>query len=120
MHYQPEDISWHLKNILRYDSADKPLLLFSQTPNIGTELFIYSQNNSPMLFGNIAKTMAAKELNVVSAQVFLTNKLHVLCTIMFQNKKGLPIDTERLNGLRKTILGKIEDTSTSFVLPKAT
>jgi [protein-PII] uridylyltransferase len=37
---------------------------------------------------------------------------------MFQNKKGLPIDTERLNGLRKTILGKIEDTSTSFVLPK--
>ena len=118
MHYQPEDISWHLKNILRYDSADKPLLLFSQTPNIGTELFIYSQNNSPMLFGNIAKTMASKELNVVSAQVFLTNKFHVLCTIMFQNKKGMPIDTERLNGLRKTILGKIEDTSTSFVLPK--
>ncbi|WP_295350108.1 [protein-PII] uridylyltransferase [uncultured Succinivibrio sp.] len=118
MHYQPEDISWHLKNIIRYDSENKPLLLFSQNPNIGTELFVYSYSNSAMLFGNIAKTMASKQLNVVSAQVFLTNNMHVLYTFMFQNKQGMPIDTERLNGLRKTILSRIDEKSTEFILPK--
>ncbi len=118
MHYQPDDIAWHIKNILRYKNNDRPLLLFSQNPNIGTELLIYSKNNSPMLFGNLAKSMALKQLNVVSAQVFLTNKLHMLGTMMFQNKKGLPIDSERLSGLRKALSQNIDDTSTEFVLPK--
>ncbi len=121
MHYQPEDIAWHLRNILRYEPRNnKPLLLFSQSPNIGTELLIYSQNNSPMLFGNLTKAMALKQLNVVSAQVFLTNKLYVLGTMMFQNKKGMPIDSERLNLLRKTLLQSIDDKSTQFILPKNT
>jgi len=50
--------------------------------------------------------------------VFLTNNMHVLYTFMFQNKQGMPIDTERLNGLRKTILSRIDEKSTEFILPK--
>lgn len=55
IHYQPEDISWHARNILRYSHTDKPLILFSQTPNVGTELLVYYQSNSPKFFGNLVK-----------------------------------------------------------------
>lgn len=116
IHYQPEDISWHARNILRYSHTDKPLILFSQTPNVGTELLVYYQSNSPKFFGNLVKTMAIKQLNVFSAQIFLTHNFHALCTIMFQNKKGLPLDHDRLNGLRKAILSGLDDKSQSLIL----
>ena len=35
---------------------------------------------------------------------------------MFQNKKGLPLDHDRLNGLRKAILSGLDDKSQSLIL----
>src|SRR5574344_409537 len=117
IHYQPEDISWHARNILRYPHQEKPLILFSQTPNVGTELLIYYQSKSPTFFGNLVRTMAIKQLNVFSAQIFLTHQFHVLCTIMFQNKKGQPLDKERLTSLRNAILAGLKDESQTLNLP---
>ena len=117
IHYQPEEIAWHARNILRFPHADKPLILFSQTPNVGTELLVYYPSNAPAFFGNLVRTMAMKQLNVFSAQVFLTHNFHALCTIMFQNKKGQPLDHDRLNSLRKAIISGLDDKSQTLDLP---
>jgi len=116
IHYQSDDIVWHMRNILRFKDKNRPLILFSQTPNIGTEALIFTSQSSPSFFGNLMNSMALKQLNVFSAQIFLTHNFHLLCTIMFQNKKGLPLDTERLNGLRKTLLESLKtETEEQFV-----
>ena len=117
IHYAPEDISWHARNIIRYEHKDTPLVLFSQTPNVGTELMVYYKSSSPIVFGNIVKTMALKQLNVFSAQIFITHNYHALCTIMFQNKKGQPLDQDRLNSLRNAILAGLNDHSQTLDIP---
>lgn len=117
IHYAPEDISWHARNIIRYEHKDAPLVLFSQTPNVGTELMVYYKSSSPIVFGNIVKTMALKQLNVFSAQIFITHNYHALCTIMFQNKKGQPLDQDRLNSLRNAILAGLNDHSQTLDIP---
>ena len=111
IHYSVEDISWHARNILRYRKNEEPLILFSQTPNVGTELLFYYKSTSPSMFTNLVITMAVKQMNVFSAQIFLTHDFHALCTIMFQNKKGQPLDHDRLNGLRKAILAGLKEDS---------
>ena len=63
------------------------------------------------MFTNLVITMAVKQMNVFSAQIFLTHDFHALCTIMFQNKKGQPLDHDRLNGLRKAILAGLKEDS---------
>ncbi len=119
-HYQAEDISWHARNILRFTNSEAPLILFSQKPNVGTELMVYYKSNTPMVFGNIARTMAIKQLNVFSAQVFITHNFHALCTIMFQNKKGMPLDHDRLNNLRKAIIAGLDDHSQTLDISAST
>lgn len=114
LHYQAEDICWHARNILRYQHSEKPMILFSQTPSFGTELLVYYRSNSPTLFGNLVRTMAVKQLNVFSAQIFLTHNFHALCTIMFQNKNGQSLDNDRLTVLRKAILDGISDRAPSL------
>lgn len=116
-HYQPEDIAWHTRNILRFPNSEAPLILFSKTPNVGTELLVYYKSNSPTVFGNIVRTMALKSLNVFSAQIFITHNYHALCTIMFQNKKGQPLDHDRLNNLRKAIIAGLDNTPQPLDIP---
>ena len=78
---------------------------------------MYYPSNAPAFFGNLVRTMAMKQLNVFSAQVFLTHNFHALCTIMFQNKKGQPLDHDRLNSLRKAIISGLDDKSQTLDLP---
>ncbi len=118
IHYSPEEIAWHARNVIRFNDANKPLILFAQIPNIGTELFIFSRSNSPAFFGKIVYAMAMKQLNVLSAQIFLTHNRHILCTIKFQNQKCQHVDNERLNRLRKTILNGLNNDTPLENLPK--
>ena len=118
IHYRPDEIVWHSRNILRFNQADKPLILFAQIPNIGTELFIFYRSNSPDFFGKVVYAMAMKRLNVLSAQIFLTHNSHILCTIKFQNQKGQLVDNERLSNLRKSILLGLNDNTQINSLPK--
>lgn len=108
LHYQPVEIKWHARNILRYQNKDKPLILFAQLGALGTELLLYYRSTSPMFFGSVAAVMARRHLNVFSAQFFLTHHNCVLCTIKFQNRKNMPLDNDRLNNLRKAILSQFE------------
>ena len=109
LHYQPSEIKWHARNIIRFQNKDRPLILFAQLGALGTELLLYYRSTSPMFFGSVAAAMARKHLNVFSAQIFLTHHNCVLCTIKFQNRKNMPLDNDRLNGLRKSILSQFEE-----------
>lgn len=108
LHYTPSEIRWHVRNILRFKENDRPLILFSQLGNLGTELLIYYRSSSPLFFGNIATAMALKHLNVYSAQIFKTRHSHTLCTIKFQTRKNLPLDNDRLHSLRQSILAQLK------------
>ena len=118
IHYRPDEIAWHARNILRFNDLEKPLILFAQNPNIGTELLIFFRSNSPVFFGKIVYAMAMKRLNVLSAQIFLTHNGHILCTIKFQNQKGQQVDNDRLYSLRKTILDGLKNSTPLQDLPK--
>ena len=118
IHYRPDEIAWHARNILRFNDLEKPLILFAQNPHIGTELLIFFRSNSPAFFGKIVYAMAMKRLNVLSAQIFLTHNGHILCTIKFQNPKGQHIDNDRLHNLRKTILDGLKNSTPLQNLPK--
>lgn len=118
IHYRPDEIAWHARNILRFNDLEKPLILFAQIPDIGTELFIFFRSNSPDFFGKIVYAMAMKRLNVLSAQIFLTHNGHILCTIKFQNQKGQHVDNDRLHNLRKTILDGLKNSTPLRSLPK--
>ncbi len=115
IHYTAAEIAWHARNILHFGQRDEPLILFAQNRQVGTELMILHRNNSPMSFGVLTLAMSAKNLNVFSAQLFLTHDNYVFCTIKFQTKKGQPMDNDRLHSLRRSILDnwdkepKIED-----------
>lgn len=103
--YTPHELAWHIRNILNHRSNDKPLILFAQHGEMGTEMLLFSRvGQKTFSFGNIATVMARKNLNIQSAQ-FITNKLnHSLCTIKFQNRMGGNIDNDRLHSVRKAVL----------------
>ena len=109
-HYQSEEIRWHARNILRFGINEKPLILFAQLKNVGTELMIYHRHNNAMFFGSVALSMVQKKLNVLSAQIFLTHDGHILATIIFQSRKGQNLDNERLNSLRESIITELDRT----------
>lgn len=104
LHYSADDIIWHVRNILRYHHPERPLILFSQQDQIGTELLLWNQRSVPGFFGCVATAMTLRKLNVLSAQVFLSADGHQLCTIKFQTPKGANLDSDRLHSLRVSIL----------------
>lgn len=118
-HYQSPEIRWHARNILRFGISEKPLILFAQLKNVGTELMIYHRHNNSMFFGSVALSMAQKKLNVLSAQIFLTHDGHILSTIIFQSRKGQNLDNERLNSLRESIIEALDRTPELGSIPSA-
>ena len=110
IHYSPTEIGWHARNIMRFKKPEAPLILFNQMEKIGTELLIYYRNFSPMFFGQVVYAMAMKQLNLFSAQLFLTHDNHTICTIKFQNRKGQPLDNDRLHTIRMAILDSLQKT----------
>ncbi len=118
IHYPPAEIRWHARNIVRFPKGDRPLILFAQLGPLGTELLVWYRSTSPTFFGSITAAMALKHLNVFSAQVFLTHHNHVLCTIKFQTRKNQPLDSDRLNSLRKSILAQLEDAGKDIELKR--
>lgn len=105
IYYTPFELAWHTRNILTFREQDKPLILFAQHPETGTEMLIYTKVlNHNFNFGYLTYIMAKKRLNIQSSQ-FIRNKLnHSLCTIKFQSQKGTCIDNDRLHSIRLAIL----------------
>ena len=101
--YHPQEIAWHTKNILTPRDSSDPLILFAQLPDLGTEAFIYVKE-SPFKFPQIATVLAEKNLNVQSARISRLHNNESLCTITFQTQHGLPLDNERLQSLRRSLL----------------
>ncbi|MCR5536262.1 MAG: [protein-PII] uridylyltransferase [Succinivibrio sp.] len=117
MHYGPEEIVWHARNILRYGSCEKPLILFAQMQEVGTEVLVYVRNITPMLFGALALALTHKSLNVLSAQIFMTHDSHMLATLVVQNRQQQMLDNERLNSLRQAMLKQLEETPVIAEVP---
>lgn len=113
IYYTPTELAWHTRNILTFHDESKPLILFAQHENTGTEVLIYDKRKeSAFSFGAIASVMAKKRLNVQSAQ-FIRNKLnHSLCTIKFQNQMGTNIDNDRLHSIRQALISGLNEQPT--------
>lgn len=113
IYYTPIELAWHTRNILTFHDETKPLILFAQHENTGTEVLIYDKRKqSAGSFGAIASVMAKKRLNVQSAQ-FIRNKLnHSLCTIKFQNQMGTNIDNDRLHSIRQALISGLNEQPT--------
>lgn len=119
IYYTPFELAWHTRNILTFREDNKPLILFAQHQDAGTEMLIYTKELSKNFnFGYLAYIMAKKRLNVQSSQ-FIRNKLnHSLCTIKFQAQKGGAIDNDRLHSIRKALLQGInEEPSIATIAP---
>lgn len=110
IYYTPFELAWHTRNILNYQDPHKPLILFAQHQETGTEMLIYiKENDQRFNFGYIAYVMAKKRLNVQSSQ-FIRNKLnHSLFTIKFQSQKGGCLDNDRLHSIRLALLQGINE-----------
>lgn len=110
IYYTPAELAWHTRNILSFHDESKPLILFAQHENTGTEVLIYDKRKqSAFSFGAIASVMAKKRLNVQSAQ-FIKNKLnHSLCTLKFQNQMGANVDNDRLQSLRQALISGLNE-----------
>ena len=109
IYYTPFELAWHTRNILTYQQQ-KPLILFAQHPETGTEMLIYTkEHHRHFNFGYLAYIMAKKRLNIQSSQ-FIRNKLnHSLWTIKFQSQKGTCIDNDRLHSIRLALLQSIDE-----------
>ncbi len=115
IYYTPFELAWHTRNILTYHEEHKPLILFAQHPDTGTEMLIYiKENDKRFNFGYLAYIMAKKRLNIQSSQ-FIRNKLnHSLFTIKFQSQKGTCIDNDRLHSIRLALLQGINEEEPSI------
>ena len=113
IYYTPFELAWHTRNILTYKQQHQPLILFAQHPDTGTEMLIYTrEETSSNKFAALAYIMAKKHLNIQSSQ-FIRNKLnHSLCTIKFQTLKGTCMDNERLHSLRQALTKGLQEKPT--------
>lgn len=102
VHYSAFEIAWHTQNILEFKNTQKPLILFAQHEDIGTEVLIYSKDNI-FDFARIVLVMANKKLNVQNAQIMRKSDGYTLCTIKFQTHLGLLYESDRLHVLRKSL-----------------
>lgn len=103
IHYSPQEIAWHAKNILNYQNQqNSPLILFAQHEDFATSVFIYKR--LPLKFVSIACCMAKRKLNVISAQIDNLKNGYGLCTIKIQNQKLQPISSENLHYLRTSLI----------------
>lgn len=118
LHYSHAEVHWHARNILRFHDPERPLILFAQHGNLGTELLVYYRSSSPMFFGNVAAAMTFKHLKIYSAQIFLTRHNHLFCTIKFQTRKNLSLDSDRLHSLRKSILDQLDKNETDLTIKR--
>ncbi|SPT71859.1 PII uridylyl-transferase [Anaerobiospirillum thomasii] len=108
IHYSAFEIAWHTRNILEFNNKDKPLILFAQHADIGTEVLIIS-NNKIFNFASIVLAMAYRKLNVQSAQIMRKNDNFTLCTIKFQTQHGGLYESDRLHLLRNSLYDSLHN-----------
>jgi [protein-PII] uridylyltransferase len=107
LRHSPQELAWHLPQILKASDADLPLILVKALADRGTTVFIYCRDRDH-LFGLTTGVLARLGLNILDARLNTTDDDYVLDSYVVMEGDGTPITqqirfTEIADSLRKVL-----------------
>ncbi|CAA0115579.1 Bifunctional uridylyltransferase/uridylyl-removing enzyme [BD1-7 clade bacterium] len=91
----PNDIVWHTQAIAAHQTADKPLVLMRQAPNLifngASQIFVYTRDRVHT-FAIVAAVLEQLFLNIVDAKVYSSQSGYTLDTFMVLDGNGEPLE----------------------------
>jgi [protein-PII] uridylyltransferase len=105
--HSPEELAWHLPEILKATDAALPLILVKSLADRGATVFIYCRDRDH-LFGLTTAVLARLGLSILDARLHTTADDYVLDSYVITEGDGSPITqsirfTEIADGLRKVL-----------------
>ncbi len=90
LRHSPEELAWHLPEILIHPDAPQPLVLVRNFEDRGTSVFIYCRDRDH-LFGLTTGVLASLGLNILDARLHTTADGYVLDSYVVLETDGSPI-----------------------------
>ncbi|MGH8432317.1 MAG: [protein-PII] uridylyltransferase, partial [Solimonas sp.] len=107
LRHSPEELAWHLPEILQVREEQLPLVLVRSLSDRGTTVFVYTRDRDH-LFGLSSGVLARLGLNILDARLHTTNDGFVLDSFAVMESDNTPIlpgmrFDEIRNALRKVL-----------------
>jgi len=93
LRHTPDELAWHLPEILIHPDAPQPLVLVRNFEDRGTSVFIYCRDRDH-LFGLTTGVLASLGLNILDARLHTTADGYVLDSYVVLEADGTAITTE--------------------------
>ena len=93
LRHTPDELAWHLPEILEQPEALSPLVLVKNFEDRGTSVFIYCRDRDH-LFGLTTGVLASLGLNILDARLHTTADGYVLDSYVVLEADGKPITAE--------------------------
>ena len=115
LRHSPEELAWHLPEILAADDAALPLILVQPVAGRGTTVFIYMRDRDH-LFGLTTGVLAQLGLNILDARINTTADGFVLDSYVVLEADGTPVaGALRLAEIRDALRKVLADPATTVV-----
>lgn len=115
LRHSPEELAWHLPELLQASESSMPLVLVKTLPERGTSVFIYTYDRDH-LFGLSTGVLARLGLNILDARLHTTRDGHVLDTYVVAETDNRPIDASvRSPEITEQLRKVLSDPETSTV-----
>jgi [protein-PII] uridylyltransferase len=93
LRHTPDELAWHLPEIVAHPEANQPLVLVKNFEDRGTSVFIYCRDRDH-LFGLTTGTLASLGLNILDARLHTTADGYVLDSYVVLEADGAAITTD--------------------------
>ncbi|MES2489095.1 MAG: [protein-PII] uridylyltransferase [Pseudomonadota bacterium] len=115
LRHTPEELAWHLPEILSSTEEKLPLVLVEPLADRGTTVFIYTRDRDH-LFGLTTGVLARLGLNILDARLNTTDDGYTLDSYMVMEGDGSPIDgAHRYDEIRDALSKVLSDPDISIV-----
>jgi len=115
LRHTPEELAWHLPEILSCTEEKLPLVLVEPLADRGTTVFIYTRDRDH-LFGLSTGVLARLGLNILDARLNTTDDGYTLDSYMVMEGDGSPITgSHRYEEIREALRKVLSDPDISIV-----
>lgn len=115
LRHTPDELAWHLPEILVHPDAPQPLVLVKNFEDRGTSVFIYCRDRDH-LFGLTTGVLASLGLNILDARLHTTADGFVLDSYVVLEADGSPITSDhRIHEIIERLAKVIADPAITVV-----